>query len=94
MKRRSRKLSKFSINLPTTLVENIDYLAGEMDTDRTDVITEILEAIMESEDLIDLIFGETLEETVEDDVENTSTTETVKDAESEEEDEEEEESED
>jgi len=56
-------LSKFSINLPTSLVQNIDYLADEMETDRTDVITEILQAIMESEDLIDLVFGETLEET-------------------------------
>ena len=56
-------MSKFSINLPTSLVQNIDYLADEMETDRTDVITEILQAIMESEDLIDLVFGETLEET-------------------------------
>jgi predicted DNA-binding protein len=60
MPRRIRKLTKISINLPTSLVENVDYLADEMETDRTDIIKEILEAIMENEDLIDLVFGEAL----------------------------------
>jgi metal-responsive CopG/Arc/MetJ family transcriptional regulator len=63
--RRSRKLTKISINLPTLLVENVDYLVEEMDTDRTDVIKEILEAVMENEDLIDMIFGEALVEATE-----------------------------
>ena len=75
-------MSKFSLNLPTSLVENIDYLADEIDTDRTDVITVILEAIMENEDLIDMVFGEALEEAQ-------PTTESANTDENEEEDEEE-----
>ena len=70
MHRRIRKLTKISINLPTSLVENVDYLAEEMDTDRTDIIKEILDAIMENEDLIDLVFGEALSEDDSDEDEN------------------------
>jgi metal-responsive CopG/Arc/MetJ family transcriptional regulator len=58
MSRRSRKLSKFSINLPTALAEDLDDLADEMETTRTDVIMEILMFVMENEDLVDLVFGE------------------------------------
>ena len=78
-------MSKFSVNLPTSLVENIDYLADEMETDRTDVITEILEAIMENEDLIDMIFGEVLQETDQTDNEDENETETANANESDEE---------
>ena len=93
MKRRSRKLSKFSLNLPQALIENLDYLADEVGSDRTDVITEILEAIMESEDFIDIIFGEVLEETEQTEKADSSATETENDDESDEEDSEEGESE-
>lgn len=58
-------MTKISINLPTALVENVDYLAEEMDSDRTDIIKEILDAIMENEDLIDMVFGEALVEAAE-----------------------------
>jgi metal-responsive CopG/Arc/MetJ family transcriptional regulator len=60
--RRSRKLSKFSLELPQDLIDQLDYLADEVDTTRSDAIRTILLSIMDSEDLIDMIFGEALEE--------------------------------
>lgn len=93
MKRRSRKTSKFSINLPTSLVDNLDWLADQTETDRTDVITEILDAVMESGDLLDMIFGEALEDEDQDANADASATESANDDESEEEEEEEAESE-
>ena len=59
--RRSRKLAKFSIEIPQDLVDQLDYLADEADTTRSDAIRTILLSIMDSEDLIDMIFGEALE---------------------------------
>lgn len=90
MKRRSRKLIKFSIEMPETLRDNLDYLADEAETSRSDAIREILEAVMENEDLIDMIFGEALEnaegeapESAKDDNEDEEDEETEEEGESE-----------
>lgn len=76
-------MAKFSIEVPETLKDELDYLADEASTNRSDAIREILEAVMENEDLIDMIFGEALEENANDDNEDESETESEEESESE-----------
>lgn len=47
---RLRKLIKVSVNLPQSLVDALDDLADEVETDRTDVIQEFLEYGLENVD--------------------------------------------
>jgi predicted DNA-binding protein len=81
--RRSRKLAKFSIEMPEILKDNIDYLADQTQTSRSDAIREILEAVMENGDLLDMIFGEALEENADDDNEDEEEEESEEEGESE-----------
>jgi hypothetical protein len=41
--RRSRKLTKVSVNLPKSLLQELDDIAEEAETDRTDIIQGLLE---------------------------------------------------
>lgn len=63
-------MTKFSLELPQELVDQLDYLADEANTRRSDAIRTILLSVMDSEDLIDMIFGEALEESASDEDED------------------------
>lgn len=56
-RRKSRKLVKISIRLPSDLVDNIDDVAEQLDTTRTDVIEHIVDAFFEDPEAIDEVFG-------------------------------------
>ena len=74
-RRRSRKLVKVSVNLPQDLLEDIDDLVDEVETDRTDIILGLLEYGLDHVD--DVFEPEEEEETEEkDETEEESTEET------------------
>jgi hypothetical protein len=56
-RRRSRKLVKVSIRLPSDLVDDLDDVADQLETTRTDVIEKIVDAFFEDSELINEVFG-------------------------------------
>lgn len=51
-----------TIDLPNWIIEDIDDLAKETETSRSEIIKEILEYVLDDEELIDEIFPPEAEE--------------------------------
>ena len=56
MPRRTMEMVKVSISMPVWVQNEIDSLSEEMNTSRSDVISEILEYVIENEDVLNYIF--------------------------------------
>jgi metal-responsive CopG/Arc/MetJ family transcriptional regulator len=54
--RKSMKGVKVTITLPTYLLQEVDGLAEEAETFRSDVITSILDYVFDNEEILDEIF--------------------------------------
>lgn len=56
MPRRTMEMVKVSVSMPLWVQNEINSLSDEMNTSRSDVISEILEYVIENEDVLNDIF--------------------------------------